>query len=210
MRSVHLHRQRELLLQRRFRAFGSRIDHEMQRRGLRFCRRRSFSPDNRPATRADRSVRCRNKMRPEFGSDHRSAGPTRNGSFLRFAGIVFTRSTRSGHSGGCSSSFFSLLERWRTTLPCASRISSVTSSFGAALQIIIDHRAGGWVVADRLALVEFLRIMQTQRSLRLIKDRSRPALIAAFTWRNGVMSSSTQNERPCVATTRSSSFTTRS
>ena len=42
--------------------------------------------------------------------------------------------------------------------------------FRRGLQIIIDHRARGWVVADRLSLVELFRIMQAQRGLGLIQN----------------------------------------
>ena len=45
--------------------------------------------------------------------------------------------------------------------------------FGRGLEIIIDDRARRRVVADRLAFVELLRVMQAQRSFRLIKNRLR-------------------------------------
>ena len=39
------------------------------------------------------------------------------------------------------------------------------------LKIVIDHRARGWVVTGGLAFVEFLRVMQSHRRLRLVEQR---------------------------------------
>jgi len=39
-----------------------------------------------------------------------------------------------------------------------------------ALKIIIDHCAHGWVVTGRLAFVDFFRVMQSHRRLRLVKQ----------------------------------------
>ena len=38
------------------------------------------------------------------------------------------------------------------------------------LEIVVDHRAGGRVVADGLAAIKLLRVVKTERHLRLIKD----------------------------------------
>ena len=51
--------------------------------------------------------------------------------------------------------------------------------FRRGLEIIIDHRTGGRVVADWLASVEFLRIMQTQRGFRLVKNKIRARRLRA-------------------------------
>ena len=50
------------------------------------------------------------------------------------AGKTSAGNSRSGHSGGCSVFFFSLLESLRTSLPWASRISMVISSFGSVFK----------------------------------------------------------------------------
>ena len=89
------------------------------------------------------------------------------------AGIVRSGVSWSGHSGGCSKVFFSLLERWRTSFPCASTMSSVTSSFGLAGKVIVDHRALGRVLAHRTAAVHLVRIVEPHRGLRLVEDRGR-------------------------------------
>ncbi len=86
-----------------------------------------------------------------------------------FAGIVFGASTWSGHSGGCSCPPFSLLERWRTGLPCASKISSVTSPFGAVLKVVVNDRARRRIGSGRLMRVDLLGIMETDRGLRLVQ-----------------------------------------
>jgi hypothetical protein len=39
----------------------------------------------------------------------------------------------SGHSGGCTSLVVRVLDRWRISWPCASRMSSVISLFGSDL-----------------------------------------------------------------------------
>src|SRR5215475_14720186 len=60
--------------------------------------------------------------------------------------------------------------------------------FRRGLEIVINDRARWRVIADWLALVEFLRIMQTHCGLRLIKNQIAPArLCAELTQRRNVV-----------------------
>ena len=68
----------------------------------------------------------------------------------------------SGHSGGCSFLFASRFDKWRTRLPWASKISIVISSLShrLRLQVVVEDRALGRIVAHRPLAVHLVRKMQ--------------------------------------------------
>src|SRR5260370_5608974 len=59
---------------------------------------------------------------------------------ISFARIVLTRSTRSGHSGGCSPSFFSLFERWRTTFRSEEHTSELQSHLNLVCRLLLEKK----------------------------------------------------------------------
>src|SRR5205814_4243467 len=71
------------------------------------CCRRLVSPDNHRATQAGPSALSKNKTRPEFESDHRTANPTRTDSSLHLL-ESFSRARRDRATQAVARLLFSL------------------------------------------------------------------------------------------------------
>ena len=93
----------------------------------------------------------------------------RTGSFLRLL-ESFSRARRDQAIQAAARLLFSLAGKMPDDFARSIEDIERDLIFWRGLEIIIDDCAGRRVIADRLALVEFLRVMQTQRGLRLIEN----------------------------------------
>ena len=156
-------------------------------------------------------------MGPRFrnsalGSPAKGVGPCRRKSQAkRFmptsVGIFSSGGVWSGHSGGVSASFFlrsSNVAPFCPThpeIPVPQRPSARRAGSNKASRLW-----AGW--RPPVAAARRIRASGSDRSSAAY--RAPPRLSLASHWRRGVMLSRIQNERPCVATARSSFLTMRS